>query len=787
MQSPNRLDTTGAYDKKRNAETRIVSIAERPCHQLGSKGAHALTLTEKRPPDVLTELSAQIERITYTNPENGYTVARVKVYGRSELVTIVGNLADPSPGEILWMRGEWSQHPKFGEQFKVVHYETRMPATAYGIQKYLGSGLIKGVGPVTAKRIVKQFGTKTLDIIENAVERLAEVDGIGAKRIRMIRDAWAQQKEIRDVMLFLQSHGVSAAYATKIFKHYGDQSIQVVQANPYRLAMDIYGVGFITADTIAAKLGFEKNAPVRLQAGVIHVLHQLSEDGHVYSPYEELIARAMEILEVDREDIAVAIAVIAEQKEIVIEDLNDNPATYLENNKAVYLEKYYFCETRICRSLNRLLTTPKVLNLLKPQNAVEWVQHQLSIRLAPKQISAVKTALEEKVMVITGGPGTGKTTIINAIIKIFATVTPRVMLAAPTGRAAKRLSETTGCEAKTVHRLLEYSMAGGGFQRNADAPLVCDLLIVDEASMIDTVLMHHLLKAVPPQATFILVGDIYQLPSVGAGNILGDIIGSGAVTVVTLNEIFRQAKNSRIIVNAHLINQGVIPQPAPPGAKSDFYFIQRKDDQPEKILDTLLELACSRIPARFGWDPVNDIQILTPMHRGLLGATNLNTALQERLNPKNAAITRGGRTYRLGDKVMQIKNNYDKEIFNGDIGRIRRISPETQEIVINFDGSEIIYDYADMDEIVHAYAVSVHKAQGSEYPVVIMPVTTQHSIMLQRNLIYTAVTRGRKFVVLVGSRRALAIGIKNDKTQKRYTRLDWRLAGIADRQEMLFK
>ncbi len=725
---------------------------------------------------MLNNLTGQIERITYSNEENGFTIARVKVPGRRDLVTVVGNLMSPMPGEIIKMQGEWTTHPKYGEQFKLVSYKTSVPATVYGIQRYLGSGLIKGIGPVMAGRIVKKFGKNSLDIIENEIEKLAQVDGIGKKRIEMIRTAWDEQKEIRDVMLFLQTHGVSSGYATKIFKQYGNQSIAVVQENPYRLAADIFGIGFVIADGIAEKLGFSKDSTLRAEAGIQYVLHKMADEGHVYYPYELLLEKCREILQVDREVVAKAIGRIAVDKKIIIEDLNDKIEEFRENNKAVYLKKYYVCETSIAFRLKILIGAPKSFRNIDLDRAVEWVQKQLSITLAEKQLEALRCSVENKVVVITGGPGTGKTTIINAIIKIFSRLKLKIMLAAPTGRAAKRMSETTGHEARTIHRLLEFSFQKGGFQKNEKKPLDCDLLIVDEASMIDTILMHHMLKAVPPRATFILVGDVNQLPSVGAGSILNDIIESGSVSVVELNEIFRQAKGSRIIVNAHKINDGIIPSfktPDPSDRANDFYFIQQED--PEKVLEIILELTRERIPRRFNFDPVEDIQVLTPMHRGVAGAGNLNKKLQEALNPGENIIIRGDRGFRVNDKVMQIKNNYDKEVFNGDIGKITKIIADEQALVISFDGREVVYEFADLDEIVLAYAVSVHKSQGSEYPAVVIPILIQHYMLLQRNLIYTAVTRGRRLVVMVGTRKALAIGINNNKTQKRYTYLKHRL------------
>ena len=720
-------------------------------------------------------LRGQIERITYTNDENGYTVAKVKVSGRKDLVTVVGTLLIPTPGEVIEMKGNWTNHPRYGEQFKVEYYKSLVPASVYGIEKYLGSGLIKGIGPIMARRIVEKFGRKTLDVIEKEIEKLAEVDGIGKKRIVMIKKAWEDQKEIREVMIFLQTHGVGSGYATKIFKQYGNRSIKVVKENPYRLATDIFGIGFLTADRIAEKMGFARDSELRAEAGILYVLQQLADEGHVYCPYELLVKRCQEVLGVDREVTVKALGAIAADKMIVIEDLKEDIEHFGEKDKAVYLSKFHLSETSIVTRMKTLINSPKSIRKIDSDRAIDWVQRQLAITLAKRQVEAIRCAVESKVMIITGGPGTGKTTIINAILKIFLKLGVKMMLAAPTGRAAKRMSEATGHDAKTIHRMLEYSIQKGGFQKNEEKPLDCDFLVVDEASMIDTILMHHLLKAIPPGATFVLVGDVNQLPSVGAGNVLKDIIASGRVQVVELNEIFRQAKESLIIVNAHKINSGLLPSFKSSGQKlDDFYFIEQED--PEEVLGIILELTKERIPRRFGFDPVDDIQVLTPMHRGVVGAGNLNVELQKVLNPVKNEVFRGGFSFRVNDKVMQVKNNYDKEVFNGDIGRITCIDPEVQEITISFDGRDVAYDYTDLDEIVLAYAVSVHKSQGSEYPAVVMPILTQHYVLLQRNLVYTAVTRGRNLVVMVGTMKALAIGVNNDKTQKRYTSLRQRLS-----------
>jgi exodeoxyribonuclease V alpha subunit len=731
-------------------------------------------LQKAAPSNNLADLSGQIERITFTSEDTGYTVAKVKVYGRHDLVTVIGAMINPTPGEVIKMKGEWTNNPKYGEQFKIVLCQTTTPATVYGIEKYLGSGLIKGIGPVMAKRIVKMFKEKTLDIIETEIEKLSDVAGIGKKRIGIIKQAWEEQKEIRAVMIFLQSHGVSSGYAAKIFKQYGNGAIKIVQENPYRLATDIFGIGFLTADKIAEKLGFAKDSDLRAAAGILYVLHELTDEGHVYFPYEPLIEKSKEILDIDREIIVKALGTVAADRQVVIEDINQNIAEVPENNKAVYLAGYHIAEKNLADRLKTLINNPQAIRKIDSEKAILWVQEKLSITLADKQVEAVQCAAGNKVMIITGGPGTGKTTIINAILKIFSAIKTKIMLAAPTGRAAKRMNETTGHEAKTIHRMLEYSMRKGGFQKNEESPLDCELLIVDEASMIDTLLMHHLLKAIPVTATFVMVGDVNQLPSVGAGNVLKDIIDSGITPVVQLNEIFRQAKESSIIINAHKINEGIIPNLKSTRDKlDDFYFIEQED--PQKVLELIINLVKDRIPKRFGFDAINDIQVLTPMHRGTAGAGNLNVELQKAINPGDEGVVRGGRNFRVKDKVMQITNNYDKEVYNGDIGQITRIDQEDQEVFVRIDDREVKYEYSDLDEIVLAYAASVHKSQGSEYPAVVIPILTQHYVLLQRNLLYTGVTRGKKLVVIVGTKKAMAIAVKNNKTEKRYTLLKDRL------------
>jgi exodeoxyribonuclease V alpha subunit len=718
------------------------------------------------------EIRAQIERITYFNEENSYTIAKVRIQGRHDLVTVVGTIFSATPGEVLKLRGQWNRHPKYGEQFKVESYESVMPATVKGIERYLGSGMIKGIGPVMAKRLVAQFKEETLSVIDNNTKRLYEVSGIGEKRVEMITRAWEEQKEIRDVMIFLQGSGVSPIYAAKIYKEYGNDSVRVVSENPYRLATDIFGIGFITADIIAEKLGMDRNAPMRIEAGILYVLNQLADEGHVYYPYGPLVAKCGEILEVDEAAIPLALTHLGEEKMIFTEQLRTSPET------AVYLARFYVSETGIVNKLKTLLTFPKQLRLINVDESVTWVQKDLDIAFSEKQLEAIKASINNKIMVVTGGPGTGKTTIINAILRIARNMAQKVLLAAPTGRAAKRMTETTGHEAKTIHRLLEYSPGGGpgggGFKRDDENPLDADLIIIDEVSMVDTLLMYHFLKAVPQRATLILVGDIDQLPSVGPGNVLKDIIDSAIVPVVRLNEIFRQSERSMIIVNAHRVNRGEIPgEERSPEHINDFYFTAI--EEPEKVLEKIVHLCKIAIPARFGFDSMNDIQVLAPMHRGVVGVTNLNMSLQKELNSGTDEIARAGKLFKVGDKVLQTRNNYDRDVYNGDIGRIRTIDRESQELKIDYDGKIVAYDFTDLDEIVLAYAISVHKSQGSEYPVVIIPVLTQHYLLLQRNLLYTGITRGKKLVILVGTKKALSIAVRNNKQQQRYTLLKERL------------
>ncbi len=737
----------------------------------------------------LQELRGSLDRVVFHNPENGYTVLRLKLAGKADHATVVGAMADPRPGEALLIKGRWTSHPKFGDQLQMESYESLLPAGAEGIRHYLGSGLIKGVRYSMAGRIVETFGEATLSVLDEDPDRLLSVPGIGVKTLESIKQAWAEHKGIRDLIMFLQPHGVSTAYAVRIFKQYGAQSLAVVRENPYRLAMDIHGIGFLTADAVAMKLGFAPDSELRAEAGVLYTLSRLSDEGHVYYPKDALVEATASALSIEPALAESSLAQLEADERIVQEELHGEPGTTpadidpgddrIAGHTGVYLGRYHHCEAGIAYYLRRVLHSPKALRFDDGEESVAATIAKLPITLAPEQEEAVRAAIARKVLVITGGPGTGKTTVINAVIRVFAANKARILLAAPTGRAAKRLAETSGVEAKTIHRLLEYSPREDGFGRNEDNPLACTLLVIDEASMMDTVLMYHLMKAVPLGATVIFVGDVNQLPSVGPGNVLRDIIASNAVSVVELTEVFRQAAESEIILNAHRINHGEAPNlQSPEGRLSDFYFIRQED--PEKAADLIVDLVRDHIPRRFGLHPLDDIQVLTPMHKGSAGAANLNVKLQAALNAETRKLQRGERQYRAGDKVMQIRNNYDKDVFNGDIGRISHLDMEDREITVRFDDKNVIYAWDELDEIVPAYAISVHKSQGSEYPAVVLPILTQHYVLLQRNLIYTGVTRGRRLVVLVGSVRAVHMAVSNNKMQNRHTWLAHRLAiGVA--------
>ena len=727
----------------------------------------------------MAKLEGQVESITYANEENGYTVARIRCEDGRGIVTVVGityaNLLarNRAPGEWLVMEGEWGVHAEYGRQFRVDEFRAVVPATLEGIRRYLGSGLIKGLGTVMAGRIVAAFGRDTLSVIEKNPEKLTTVEGIGTKRAALIQDAFSAQKEIRGVMVFLHSYGISATFAARIFKNYGHRAIDILKKNPYALAEDIAGIGFAGADRIARNLGIPKASDKRIESGVLYVLGKTTQEGHIFFPYGLLCEKCRQLLEVPLESVEEAMGRLALEKKIIFEDLGEALGDERPNNKAVYLPLFYHCEVRIARKLISLNRTRPLKKIEAIQKIIGKAEKKLGIRLAENQQRAIACALGGSVMVLTGGPGTGKTTILSVLLEILRHRGVRVQLAAPTGRAAKRLSEATGKGAKTIHRLLEFSFKNGGFQRKASRPLDCDFLVVDEASMIDAPLMHHLVNAIAPGCALMLVGDVHQLPSVGAGSVLSDIISSSAVPVVELNEIFRQAKTSDIIVNAHLVNSGKLPKLTGGERLSDFYFIEKND--PEAVVGIILRLIETNIPRRFDFDPFEDIQVLSPMHKGIAGTGNLNREIQELLNPSGQGIQRGEDAFRIGDKVMQVRNNYDKDVYNGDIGRIRRIDSAERQVLVRFDGRDVDYDFNEMDELMLAYAVSVHKSQGSEYPAVIIPVLSQHYVLLQRNLIYTAMTRGRRLVVMVGAPKALAIAIKNNKPNLRYTRLEKRL------------
>ncbi len=707
----------------------------------------------------MIKLRCVVEHITYQNEKNGWSVMKVKVKGYDNLVTLTGSLLDVPVGSVLLVDGDWRVDPKYGQQFVAQSWTEVMPATLYGIEKYLGSGLVKGIGPAYAKAIVSRFGLETIDVIENDIERLLEVPRLGKKRMEKIRDSWEKQKDIKEVMLFLQGHGVSTAFAAKIYRKYEKESIAKVKENPYQLADDIWGIGFKTADSIASKMGYEKNDSRRCRSGILYALNELAEEGHVYAEPEQLVEAATKLLEAEETPVRQTLTSMMEAKDVI------------SDNDVIYLPPFYHAENGSAKRLQSLLSDTSLFNSdIAAEPEAEYGAKSGDIVYDEVQQEAIQKALDSKVMVLTGGPGTGKTTTTQGIIAAFKARHMSILLAAPTGRAAKRMTEATGMEAKTIHRLLEYNPMDG-YKRNDENPLEGDALIVDECSMIDILLFYNLMKAIPSNMRLILVGDIDQLPSVGAGNVLRDIIDSQQIPVVRLTRIFRQAQSSRIVMNAHAINAGQFPN-IKNGLDTDFFFINQEDA--DEMVKLIIGLVRDRLPKKYGYPP-KEIQVLTPMQRGTVGAGNLNIELQNALNPAGPSLARGGYTFRQGDKVMQIRNNYDKNVFNGDIGYITAVDTNERTLTVTFDSRLVEYDISELDEIVLAYAVTIHKSQGSEFPVVVMPVTMKHFVMLQRNLIYTGITRAKKICVLVGTTKALAYAIKQNTVSKRNTKLKERL------------
>ena len=731
----------------------------------------------EKPKHSTMKLRGVVERITYQNPENGYTVLKCAVKNYNDLVTVIGNLLDVNVGSVLLIDGNWKVDSKYGRQFVAESWEETLPATVFGIEKYLGSGLIKGVGPKFAKRIVGLFGTDTMDVIECDISRLKEVEGIGEKRIRQIHESWERQKEIKNVMLFLQDHGVSTSFAAKIYRQYGNDSIAKVKENPFRLADDIWGIGFKTADSIAEKLGIGKEAFVRLRSGIMYTLSSLADEGHVYAYKGQLIKRATELLEAEESSIVMTLDQMLADKDVISEPVSE------EKGDAIYLPPFYYAEVGVAAKIKKLLQNPAQdrlwTSLMEARKRtgnrdlsidVKKIEAKIGMEYDEIQADAIRQAAVSKIMILTGGPGTGKTTTTKGIISAYQSFGLKILLAAPTGRAAKRMTETTGLEAKTIHRLLECKPPEG-YQKNEENLLEGDVLIVDECSMIDLVLMNSLLKAIPAGMRVVLVGDIDQLPSVGAGNVLRDLIDSGVVPVIRLTRIFRQAQTSRIIMNAHRINEGQMPDLSN-GKETDFFFTTKED--PEEAVREIVSLVQHKL-SRYYRTPSSQIQVLTPMQKGVVGATNLNLALQEALNPQGDGLRRSGFIFRRDDKVMQIRNNYDKEVFNGDIGIIESVDLQNRTLKVNFDQHVVEYESSELDELVHAYATTIHKAQGSEYPIVVMPVLMNHYVMLQRNLIYTGITRAKKILVMVGTRKALACAVRNVTVHRRNTLLKERL------------
>ncbi len=714
----------------------------------------------------LESCQGTVERITFHSEQSGFCVLRVKVRGMRDLVTIAGTAASVHSGEFIEADGNWTNDKTYGQQFKASNIRVVPPTTLEGITKYLSSGMIKGIGPVFGKKLVDAFGADIFDVIEQAPEKLLTLNGIGKKRVDKITLAWVEQKAVREIMVFLQSHGIGTARAVRIYKTYGDDSISKIQENPYRLANDIHGIGFKTADDLAEKLGIAKDSMIRARAGVVHVIQEMTGDGHCAVYNQNLTTKSIAMLEISDDIIKQAI-----NEEIDAEKLIPD---VIDKKDCLYVNWLYYAEVGVAKNIVRLMENEPSWGKIDVDKALEWSEKATGLKLSPSQNEAVKSAIQSKFICVTGGPGVGKTTVVNSIIQIIKQKKAAVTLCAPTGRAAKRLSESTGLEAKTIHRLLEFSPQTGGFVKNDENQIETDLLVIDEASMVDTILMNSLLKSLPDRAGVLVVGDIDQLPSVGAGAVLSDIIASGKIHTARLTEIFRQAASSQIIVNAHRINEGKAPFKSEKGKPTDFYVIHCQDA--EDIHDKLTKVIADRIPNVFKMNPITDVQVLTPMNRGGLGVKSLNIELQKLLNPSPmASITKFGWTFGIGDKVVQSVNNYDKEVFNGDLGLIKTVDHVELEITVDFDDKIVTYDFNELDEVDLAYATSIHKSQGSEYPVVIMPLSMQHYMLLQRNLIYTGVTRGKKLVIMIGEPKAIQMGVSNFKQSKRLTKLSERI------------